>query len=96
MRKMLINKRRIAGSILIYLLTVCPAVLLSFLSLLCLFYLPMIKNVPYEDASSPALGIVILSYLQPSIGIGVLGAIPLSLVIEKVLDRFIHQVRNEH
>jgi hypothetical protein len=69
--------------------------MLSFLSLLCLFYLPMVKDLSYEEASSPALGVFILSYIQPSIWLGLLGAIPLSLLIEKVLDRFIHQLRNQ-
>jgi hypothetical protein len=87
---------RLVRLIALYVLAVSPAVLLSFLLFVSFSYLPMIKDLSLEDASSPALGIFLLSYIRPSIWIGLVGAIPLTLLTESLLNRFFRELKNEH
>jgi hypothetical protein len=85
---------RVVRVSIIYVALLGPTVFVSFVLLIFLAYLPMIQGLSYEDASLPALGLIVFMYIQPSIVAGLIVALPLTFAFDRLLGKLLSGMKN--
>jgi hypothetical protein len=73
--------------LIVYLFSIAPIGLITFLILVTPIILPMMTGQATDDFSSPGAGMLIISYALEAGQAGLLGALPFALFVDYLLRR---------
>ncbi len=68
-----------------YLGSIIPTAIVIFLLIMVAAYIPAVREAAVKDDSTPGVGLFLIFYAVASCLGGVIGAIPVALVLERVL-----------